>query len=180
MTLEHFLIKKGKKKKSITDKPEVRAGHRWIYSAPGIRAQLECQVVAWPEARLEWYFDGNKLERSRRFLRMKEDLGSNSVQLYTLVIRNLQDSDMGQYTCVAANEKGRAEAVVEVSGVPRPPHLKRGASSGTSYLFIWEVESYTRIVQYELWFKQVRAATAGSPAVRRPRDSLILSILAHS
>ncbi|XP_014206565.1 protein amalgam-like [Copidosoma floridanum] len=143
----------------IKHKPEVSAGRRWVHSAPGIRAQLECLVVSWPEGRFEWFFKGKPLGRSAHVLRQKQDepgTGKTGVgppaQLHSLILGSLEPEDFGVYTCKASNELGEAETNVELSGSPRQPKLRKGP---TGYNFIWEVDSYSPIFEYQFWFRQV-------------------------
>ncbi|OXU21772.1 hypothetical protein TSAR_016840 [Trichomalopsis sarcophagae] len=145
---------------TIADKPEVTAVTRWLHSAPEIRARLECLVVAYPEARLDWYLENEKVVRSQRVLRYKQDTSledGSAAQLHSLVIRSVQPRDLGHYSCRASNELGQSEASLELSGVAKPPLLKKEirSSSSNSYNFIWEVDSYSPIVEYQFWFRQM-------------------------
>ncbi|XP_011498140.1 PREDICTED: hemicentin-2-like [Ceratosolen solmsi marchali] len=143
----------------IKHKPEVTAIRRWIHSAPGIRAQLKCQVVSWPEAEVEWYFEGEKVPYSRRFYRHKleESTPGTSEHVHVLMILSVQAQDLGQYECKARNEIGSGEVGFELSGLAEPPLLKKESrtSSSNSYNFIWEVDSYSAIVEYQFWFRQL-------------------------
>ncbi|XP_031788314.1 neurotrimin isoform X2 [Nasonia vitripennis] len=144
----------------IKHKPEVTAVTRWLHSAPEIRARLECLVVAYPEARLDWYLENEKVVRSQRVLRYKQDTSledGSAAQLHSLVIRSVQPRDLGHYSCRASNELGQSEASLELSGVAKPPLLKKEirSSSSNSYNFIWEVDSYSPIVEYQFWFRQM-------------------------
>ncbi|XP_058808854.1 neurotrimin-like isoform X1 [Phymastichus coffea] len=139
----------------IKHKPEVSALSRWVHSAPGVRAQLDCLVLAFPEAKIEWLYEGEKLARSQRALRYKQDRGE--AQLHSLVIRTVQEHDLGQYTCRATNEIASAEANIELTALAKMPVLKKESrsSSSNSYNFIWEVDSNSPIVEYQFWFRQL-------------------------
>jgi hypothetical protein len=140
----------------------VTAVRQWIHSAPGIRAQLKCQVLSWPEAEVDWYFEGEKVPYSRGFYRHKleERTPGTSEQVHVLMILSVQAQDLGQYVCRATNEAGSAETNFELSGRAEPPILKKETrtSSSNSYNFIWEVDSYSAIVEYQFWFRQVRGS----------------------
>lgn len=34
------------------DKPEIHVKKTWVHAHPGIRAKLDCTVIAWPEAKV--------------------------------------------------------------------------------------------------------------------------------
>ncbi|XP_014220318.1 Down syndrome cell adhesion molecule-like protein 1 [Trichogramma pretiosum] len=148
----------------IKHKPEVRSKSAWLHTAPGIRAQLDCRVTSWPEARLDWLLDGEPLARSQRLLRYKQEAAQeDNSQIHSLVIRSVRAQDLGTYTCRATNELGAAEATSELSGLAKPPLLKRElrASSANSVNFIWEVDSYSPIVEYQFWFRQYKGTGEG-------------------
>lgn len=53
-------------------------------------------------------------------------------------------------------------------GVPNPgvfkKHLQKNPDPKTSYTLIWEVDSYTPVIEYNLWFRQYRARSGlGKP-----------------
>lgn len=130
----------------------------WLHTAPGLRAQLVCRVNSWPEATLDWYLDGERVGRSQRVVRYKQEDPKGPGQLHSLLIRGVNSHELGMYTCRASNELGSGEASVELSGLAKRPLLKKEpkASSSTSCNFIWEVDSYTPVVEYQLWFRQVK------------------------
>lgn len=166
---------------AIADKPEVTAVTRWLHSAPEIRARLECLVVAYPEAHLDWYLENEKVIRTQRVMRYKQDTtldDGSPAQLHSLVIRSVQSKDLGHYTCRANNELGQSEASLELSGVAKPPLLKKEirSSSSNSYNFIWEVDSYSPIVEYQFWFRQVGVRDTAAAADREIRAACERSV----
>lgn len=56
-----------------------------------------------------------------------------------------------------------------ISGVPNPGVFKKNARksrdpSKTSYTLAWEVDSYTPVIEYSLWFRKYRGRTGlGKP-----------------
>lgn len=57
-----------------------------------------------------WYRDTMQLDTTER--RIMESRGSR----HTLVIRKVQHSDFGNYTCVADNQLGKTRKSVQLSG----------------------------------------------------------------
>ena len=127
-------------------------------------------MVSWPEAEVDWLFEGQQLARSKHLMRYMVDapasrLPSNdsasafgAARLHLLVIRSVLETDLGSYTCRATNELGSTELGFEVSGVPGALVLRKGPRTGTSdaFNFIWTAESYSPVVEYQFWFRQVR------------------------
>ncbi|XP_034170837.2 neurotrimin isoform X1 [Osmia lignaria lignaria] len=131
-------------------KPRIEMTRTWAHAPPGIRVQLHCEVTAWPEATVEWYFNNKSVKYSSRIV--KHNAGSD----HSLVIRNVRTTDYGFYLCRASNSLGITEAAVELSGIANPAVLKKTSHSlsKTSYNFVWEVYSYSPIVQYEFRFRK--------------------------
>ncbi|XP_066593871.1 neurotrimin-like isoform X2 [Prorops nasuta] len=133
----------------IRYKPEIQVEKNWIHASPGIRADLSCKVNAWPEAKVDWYFKNEKIVYSPRMMKFTTGL------LNRLIIKNVRVSDFGEYLCRASNSLGITEAIVELSGVANPAVFKKESHSisKTAYNFIWEVDSYSPIIEYQFWFR---------------------------
>ncbi|KAI4496012.1 hypothetical protein M0802_008227 [Mischocyttarus mexicanus] len=148
----------------IKYKPEIIVHKPWVHASPGIRTQLDCSVIAWPDAEVEWYFVNKTVSYSTRVV--KHSTGHN----HSLVIRNVITKDYGFYLCRAWNSLGITEAAIELSGVANPAVFKEAKSiSKTAYNFIWEVDCYTPIVEYRFSFRQYRKyiheGAEGSPTM---------------
>ncbi|XP_076619332.1 limbic system-associated membrane protein isoform X2 [Colletes latitarsis] len=141
----------------IRYKPRIEMSKTWMHAPPGIRVQLNCGVTAWPEATVEWYFNNRSVKYSSGIV--KHNAGSD----HSLVIRNVRTTDYGFYLCRASNSLGITEAAVELSGVANPATIKKTSHSlsKTSYNFVWEVYSYSPIVQYEFRFRKYRNGVPG-------------------
>lgn len=82
----------------------------WIHSAPSLRAQLECRVSADPQATVTWIKGEMPISLDNRIVRIVD--GDKN----TLLIRNVQPSDFGIYTCRATNDLGQGEVQIQLSG----------------------------------------------------------------
>ncbi|KAK9891396.1 hypothetical protein WA026_014636 [Henosepilachna vigintioctopunctata] len=137
--------------------PELMTSRSWIHTAPTHRAQLECKVSADPQAMVTWLKGEVPVPLDSRVVSLVDG------DKYTLLIRNVQKSDFGIYTCRAINELGQGEITIQLSGVPNPGVFKKtddNALAGkNSYKLIWEVDSYTPIIEYNLWFRLYRPKT---------------------
>ncbi|XP_023290157.1 limbic system-associated membrane protein isoform X2 [Orussus abietinus] len=134
----------------IRYKPEIEAQKTWVHASPGLRAQLHCKVSACPEAQVEWFFKEERVRYSARVLK------SFSCEDHSLIIRNVRDEDYGYYLCRASNSLGITEKEIELSGVANPAVFKKESHviSRTAYKLIWEVDSYSPIIGYQLLFRK--------------------------
>nr|XP_031839817.1 neurotrimin isoform X1 [Nomia melanderi] len=137
-------------------KPRIEKTKTWMNAPPGVRVQLHCGVSAWPEATVEWYFNNRSVKYSSRIVK------HNSCGDHSLVIRNVRTTDYGFYMCRASNSLGITEAAIELSGIPNPAAFKKSHGlSKTSYNFVWEVYSYSPIIQCEFKFRKCKNGVGG-------------------
>ncbi|KAK0092097.1 hypothetical protein PV326_002203 [Microctonus aethiopoides] len=140
----------------IRYKPEIESSKSWIHASPGNRAVLDCQVSSWPEAHVDWYFQGEKIIDSSRFVRHT----SGSIQF--LGIRNVRATDYGYYLCRATNIIGTTDKIIELSGIANAAVFKESNSiASNAYNFIWQVDSYSPIIEYQFWFRKYSTLERG-------------------
>lgn len=97
---------------------------------------------------VEWFFKNEQIVYDSRIVK------HTSGQTHSLVIRNVRAQDYGYYLCRAANYLGTREKVIELSGVANPAVIKGSRSVGkNAYYFVWEVDSYSSIIEYQFWFR---------------------------
>ncbi|XP_066151263.1 limbic system-associated membrane protein-like [Euwallacea fornicatus] len=137
---------------SIIYPPDIMTSRSWVHTGPGHRAQLECRVSADPQAKITWLKGEVVVPLDSRIVSLVDG------EKHILLIRNVQRSDFGIYTCRAINELGQGEIQIQLSGVPNPGVFKKNfdndmISSKDTYTLIWEVDSYTPIIEYSLWFR---------------------------
>lgn len=85
---------------------------------------------------------------------MKHNAGND----HSLLIRHVKTTDYGAYLCRASNSLGITEKIVELSEIANPAVFKKESrsTSSTSYNFIWEVDSYSPVIEYQFWFRKYR------------------------
>ncbi|XP_025270557.1 limbic system-associated membrane protein isoform X2 [Camponotus floridanus] len=159
----------------IRYKPEIFVKKPWVHAYPGIRAQLNCIVTAWPEAKVDWYFRNETLKYTSRVV--KYSIGND----YRLMIRNVNESDYGSYLCRASNSLGFTEKIIELSGIANQAIFKKESrsTSSTSYNFIWEVDSYYPIIEYQFWFRKYKDTNDKWRRLHIPGDNDVLSSVVH-
>ncbi|XP_032669678.1 protein CEPU-1-like isoform X2 [Odontomachus brunneus] len=141
----------------IKYKPEIYVKKAWVHTHPGIRVKLDCTVNAWPEAKVEWYFKNETLKDTSRIVKL------NTENDHSLIIRNVETTDYGSYFCKASNSIGTTEMTVEVTAIANPAIFKKESrsTSNTSYNFIWEVDSYSPIIEYQFWYRKYKGGAGG-------------------
>lgn len=162
------------------DPPELTTMKSWIHTAPGFRTQLDCRVTSDPTSEIIWYKGDNPVTYDNRVLFLGDD------EKYSLIIKNVQPSDFGFYTCRAVNDIGEETLEFQLSGiniirpleiklnkiscvgVPNPAEFKptddKNTNAQDSYTLIWEVDSFTPVIEYRLWFRPYKSY----PGFRKP------------
>lgn len=139
----------------FVDPPELTTTRSWIHTAPGHRVQLDCKISADPQAVVTWAKGDILVSFDSRVVSLRDG------DKHSLMIKNVQRSDFGVYHCKAINELGQGELQIQLSGVPNPGVFKNtdylNVHAKQSYTLIWEVDSYTPIIEYNLWFQPYRA-----------------------
>ncbi|CAG2053992.1 unnamed protein product [Timema podura] len=98
-----------------------------------------------------WYRDTLRLDPTER--RIMEVRGSRR----TLIIRKVQYSDFGNYSCVADNVLGKTRQYLELSGKPNRAvfHSHSMGRYRDAYNISWSVNSYTPIEEFKLFFRKL-------------------------
>ncbi|XP_044727881.1 limbic system-associated membrane protein-like [Chrysoperla carnea] len=131
--------------------PEVSTDRNWIRS-DGVEAQLSCIVHADPQAEIHWYQDSFHLEPTDR--RTMETRGNT----HTLIIRHLQNSDFGNYSCLVENSLGRTKKYIELTGKPGPVTFLGAPFSKwpNSYNVSWRVDSLPPLQEIRLLYRKLQ------------------------
>ncbi|ESO88590.1 hypothetical protein LOTGIDRAFT_125830, partial [Lottia gigantea] len=95
--------------------PEVKLPVTRIGQAKGKDTILECYVTSVPRAIISWEFKNRMLRMGVKHS-VDHFIDSLSRDVYSLVIRNLNQSDFGTYTCTAANQIGETMKSVQLYG----------------------------------------------------------------
>ncbi|XP_069682731.1 protein amalgam-like [Periplaneta americana] len=130
--------------------PEIEVQRPWVHAAPNVRAELFCNVLADPDAKVTWLKNDVPVRTSTRIV----ELSVNNK--HTLLFRMVHPLDFGYFKCRATNSLGEREQIIELSGVANPAVFKNDSSvySDTNYTLVWEVDSYSPIIEYNLSFRK--------------------------
>lgn len=106
-------------------------------------------MTAYPDAKVDWFIENERVTYSSRIVKFIAG------QVHSLVIRNVRPSDYGYYVCRATNDLGVSETSIELSGIANAAVFKESNAIATNaYNFIWEVDSYIPIIEYQFWFRK--------------------------
>ena len=142
-----------------------------VHAGIGYQVELVCLVYSEPVADVIWYKDTMLLDHNeRRYMQQKGNR-------FTLLIRQVQKEDFGNYSCAANNMLGRSRAFIRVRGKtcilcdvikdvlltlffpgnPNTPVINNepAGKSMTSYRLSWITESYSTIDEYRLLFRKL-------------------------
>ena len=94
-------------------KPEIRLDSRQVEANTGDNATIACRVESVPEASVSWFFNGRLLLNNSAFSSYQRVyIVENGTfdKKSTLIVTNAQESDSGDFYCIAENRAGNAEA----------------------------------------------------------------------
>uniref|UniRef100_A0A6P4FNS7 Muscle M-line assembly protein unc-89 isoform X5 n=1 Tax=Drosophila rhopaloa TaxID=1041015 RepID=A0A6P4FNS7_DRORH len=122
------------------EKPTLVIEHREANASIGGSAILELQCKGFPKPAVQWKHDGEVIQVDDRHKFMYEDEESMS-----LVIKNVDTTDAGEYTIEAINELGQDESTISLV-VKAPPKIKKvtdiTCSAGETIKMEIEVEGF--------------------------------------
>ncbi|XP_045209939.2 protein amalgam-like [Mercenaria mercenaria] len=100
---------------NVQFQPQVRAKEDVVRQAVGFSSELTCLAAGNPipeESQMYWSRDGVALDNRNKFVE-EYYVGSNYV-LMKLIVKDITESDYGQYRCYAENIEGNENAFVEL------------------------------------------------------------------
>nr|XP_053650460.1 hemicentin-2-like [Cherax quadricarinatus] len=80
---------------------------------------------------------------------------------HTLTISHVTEKDFGAYVCIAENVHGQKNAVIQMTGLPKPPQVNSSPNEGDSsrYSLTWETESYYPLTEYLIRYRKTHLGT---------------------
>nr|XP_053648909.1 roundabout homolog 2-like [Cherax quadricarinatus] len=147
--------------------PEVTTEKGIVRSGEGDRVELVCVVRGRPTPEVSWTRDGHPLQEAQvdtklPYLGRRNDTAhlsfihaahlslAHAAHRHILTFANVSEKDFGAYVCIARNTHGQRDAVIQMTGLPKPPQVTSSANGGesTSYTLTWETESYYPITEF--------------------------------
>ncbi|XP_026470205.1 myosin light chain kinase, smooth muscle-like, partial [Ctenocephalides felis] len=138
--------------------PEITVDRSWVHAGEGHEAQLSCTVHGETNPEITWYQDSFPIQQSDR--KLMDFRGEK----HSLIIKNVQVGDFGNYSCIADNSLGRAKKYIELSGKPGPANFLSPVygRSRDSYNLTWAVQSWPPLEEVRLMYRKLMAASLAS------------------
>jgi len=146
--------------------PEIEVDQSWISTGDGIEAEVSCNIHAEPPADVKWYKDTMLLDPTNN--RHMQTYGNKHV----LQLKNVRETDFGNYSCMADNSLGRQRGSIEVSGRPHAAKIisSRLSSFKDMYNLTWTVNSFLPIEEYRILYR-VNSPNYGNDAYQYASSS---------
>uniref|UniRef100_A0A182FVH5 Ig-like domain-containing protein n=1 Tax=Anopheles albimanus TaxID=7167 RepID=A0A182FVH5_ANOAL len=134
-----------------TAPPDITVEKTWVHASEGFDIDLACIVHGDVNSEMLWYQNSFLLDPTDRRSMLSKG------EKYTLNIRNFQQSDFGNYSCVADNALGRTKKYIEVSGRPGPATFLSPAYSNylDRYNLTYTIESIPPLDEIKLLYRKL-------------------------
>ena len=117
--------------------------------------KLRCLVKGDPKPQVTWLFNGNYLQKDTKYLIRPRTL--------SIVIRKFQESDGGNYTCIATNSAGRRRMTYLVKPkikkkpfVPSPPVKMKRLLVRKGHNVTLSCKAPENKIQYLIWSAPIK------------------------
>uniref|UniRef100_A0A6P4EJ30 Neural cell adhesion molecule 2 n=1 Tax=Drosophila rhopaloa TaxID=1041015 RepID=A0A6P4EJ30_DRORH len=119
--------------------PLVSTHRHHVNTEKGATAELYCDYRAKPIGRSYFIKDGKSLQISEKY--SFKDSMHKAHNRTTLIVRDVMDSDLGEYLCHVENSIGSNEVKVQVSYDPETPQFESETIEGNKVTLHWLVRS---------------------------------------
>ncbi|KAK8751773.1 hypothetical protein OTU49_010268 [Cherax quadricarinatus] len=150
--------------------PEITTEKAIVRTGEGDNVELVCLVRGRPAPDVTWTRDGHPLPDTDMDTklhlpgRQNDSYDSYNTHLslthaahrHILTIKNVSDKDFGAYVCIAKNSQGEKNAIIQMTGLPKPPHVTSSPNGGesTMYTLTWDTESYYPITEFLIKYRK--------------------------
>ncbi|XP_017090771.2 protein amalgam [Drosophila bipectinata] len=131
--------------------PKVSTHRHHVNTEEGGTAEVYCNYRANPIARSFFVKDGTTIQLSEKYSLW--DSVHNGHNRTTLVVRNVEGTDLGEYLCHVENAIGFNEVKVHVSYKPETPQFEDMKLEGTKVTMHWLVRSLQPLSEAMLDYK---------------------------
>lgn len=155
--------------------PEITTEKAIVRTGEGDQVELVCLVRGRPVPEVVWTRDGLKIPNTDMMdtklhhhqqqppHQQHQDhnshlVHSHSAHRHTLTIKHVTEKDFGAYKCIANNSHGQKDATIQMTGLPKPPHLTSSPNGGESdtYTLTWDTESYYPITEFLVKYRKTQ------------------------
>jgi len=139
--------------------PIVSTHRHHVNTERGASAELYCNYRAKPIGRSYFIKDGKTLQLSDKY--SIKDSVHNGHNRTTLIVREVTDSDLGEYLCQVENAIGSNEVKVHVSYVPETPQFEDMSVEGNQVTLHWLVRSRQPLSEAMLDYQVTGVSNSG-------------------
>ena len=137
------------------DSPKVSSAHHIVNTISGNDAELHCHFNSTTDASVTWRKENELVDIDDR---KKYDVSTASKLTHhtksTLVIKNVQDSDLGVYQCEVQNSIGIGHSRLHLVYVPEPPRFISYDTQDDTVITHWHINSFQPLTEVMLNYKK--------------------------
>lgn len=131
----------------------MRTNRRIINTIVGDDAELHCNYTSSGEAQVVWRRKNGIIDTNDSAKYKVHNRGGGHSDGYhrsTLLVRNVQSADLGQYNCTVHNDLGAGQAHVHLVLVPEPPRFVSADVNEQRVVTHWRVHSHQALNEIAL------------------------------
>lgn len=138
-----------------TDAPRVSSHRHHVNTIIGSNAELHCSYNSSTPATIKWIRPDKALSVSDqpKYLVNNEPRGTTEFRS-SLVINNVQNSDLGEYLCEVHNPIGRVHLKLKLALTPEPPKFVRANINPEEVITHWSIRSHQPLSEVKLNYRQ--------------------------
>ncbi|XP_042241770.1 protein amalgam-like [Homarus americanus] len=148
--------------------PEITTEKAIVRTGEGDKVELVCLVRGRPSPDVTWTRDGHPLPDTDMDTKLYLPGGQNAstkdthlrvthaAHRHILTINKVSEKDFGAYVCIAENSHGQKDAVIQMTGLPKPPQVTSSPNGGESnrYTLTWQTESFYPITEFIIKYRK--------------------------
>ncbi|CAO1425000.1 unnamed protein product [Diamesa hyperborea] len=136
---------------TVLSPPDISVEKTWIHASDGCDIELGCTLHGDVNSEMMWYQNSFLLDPTDRRAMFSKG------EKFILNISNFQQTDFGNYSCVADNSLGRTKKYIEVSGRPGPADFLSPTYSGhlDRYNLTFKIESIPVLEEIKLLYRKL-------------------------
>lgn len=148
---------------SIADTPRVTA-HKTVNTQENDNAELHCNYRSSSSADVTWIRNNHQLrqeDNEEKYQVFFDSKGVDGQNRSTLLVKNVQNADLGIYVCEVRNSIGNGNANITLSYEPEVPVLEDTHIHGDIVTTQWKIRSWQALSEVMLKYQQKGVSSYG-------------------